>query len=59
MSYWEYEAGRKHRLEEMAKGDFSAHYQGADPKMVADRLRLMKWAQDELKKIEEEKLGKK
>lgn len=49
MSHWEYEAGRKICLENMAKGDFSN-----DPKYgetEESRKKWIRWAKDELKKI--------
>lgn len=51
MSQWEYEAGRKICLENIAKGDFSNHFCGIDPKTKADKKKWQNWAKVELKKV--------
>jgi hypothetical protein len=57
MSQWEYEAGRKTCIENMARGDFSNHLCGIDPKTSAEKKRLREWAKRELKRLMREKKG--
>jgi len=55
MSFWEYEAGRKACIENMARGDFSNHLCGIDPKTPAEKRRLRAWAKRELKRLKKAK----
>ena len=52
MSQWEYEAGRKICLQNMSEGDFS---NGTEPKTEEERQRLIQYAKDELKRLEEKR----